>query len=130
MDPQLPARDSWLGTIEPGGKYVVTRNGSALIAFEVGAAYKPGNGFAMVAAHVDALTAKLKPVSSKPTSMGYLQLGVAPYAGALNETWWDRDLSIGGRVVVRDPESGRTRTELVKLDWPSECLSFASGECV
>jgi aminopeptidase I len=84
----------------------------------VGEAYKPGNGFAMVAAHIDALTAKLKPVSNKPNSMGFQQLGVAPYAGALNETWWDRDLSIGGRVVVRDAETGKTRTRLVKLDWP------------
>lgn len=47
-----------------------------------------------------------------------MQLGVAPYAGALNETWWDRDLSIGGRVIVRDPETGKTAKKLVKLGWP------------
>lgn len=52
----------------------------------VGEAYKPGNGVAIVAGHIDALTAKLKPVSKKPVKAGYLQLGVAPYAGALNET--------------------------------------------
>lgn len=72
----------------------------------------------MIAGHIDALTAKLKPVSSKPNRAGYLQLGVAPYAGALNETWWDRDLSIGGRVIVRDPSTGKTSTKLVKVDWP------------
>ncbi|KAI1084218.1 aminopeptidase I zinc metalloprotease-domain-containing protein [Whalleya microplaca] len=114
---ELPARDDWAGKVRPGGKYFVTRNGSSVIAFTVGKAYKPGNGVAMVAGHIDALTAKLKPVSSKPTKAGYVQLGVAPYAGALNETWWDRDLSIGGRVIVRD-ESGKTVTKLVKLDWP------------
>ncbi|KAK5631002.1 hypothetical protein RRF57_006717 [Xylaria bambusicola] len=53
----------------------------------------------------------------KTTTAGYIQLGVAQYAGALNETWWDRDLSIGGRVIVRD-ESGKTTSKLVKLDWP------------
>lgn len=72
----------------------------------------------MVAGHIDALTARLKPVSTKPNVHGYLQLGVAQYAGALNETWWDRDLSIGGRVIVKDEETGKTTAKLVKLDWP------------
>ncbi|KAF7558671.1 hypothetical protein G7046_g5474 [Stylonectria norvegica] len=115
---ELSSRDSWADKLEPGGKYYVTRNGSSLIAFTVGKAYKPGNGVAMIGGHIDALTAKLKPVSNKPTKAGYLQLGVAPYAGALNATWWDRDLSIGGRVIVRDPRTGKTHTRLVKLDWP------------
>lgn len=98
----------------------MTRNGSSLIAFKVGASYAPGAGAAMIAGHIDALTARLKPVSKKPDKAGYVQLGVGPYAGALNETWWDRDLSIGGRVVVRDPQTGKTSVKLVKLDWPSE----------
>ncbi|KAI5867199.1 aminopeptidase I zinc metalloprotease-domain-containing protein [Durotheca rogersii] len=114
---ELPARDDWAGKLEPGGKYFVTRNGSSIIGFTVGKAYRPGNGVAIIAGHIDALTAKLKPISKKPTKSGYVQLGVAPYAGALNETWWDRDLSIGGRVIVRD-ESGKTSSKLVKLDWP------------
>lgn len=116
---QLSSRDSWAGKLEPGGKYYTTRNGSSIIAFAVGKAYKPGNGFAMIAGHIDALTARLKPTSTKPNAHGYIQLGVAQYAGALNETWWDRDLSIGGRVIVRDPETGKTTVKLVKLDWPS-----------
>lgn len=73
----------------------------------------------MVGGHIDALTARLKPVSTKPTTAGYIQLGVAPYAGALNSTWWDRDLGIGGRVLIRDSETGKIKTKLVKLDWPS-----------
>ena len=81
--------------LERGGKYFFERNGSGMIAFTVGGNYKSGNGAAIVASHVDALTAKLKPISKKPTSAGYVQLGVAPYAGALNQTWMDRDLGIG-----------------------------------
>ncbi|KAL1892997.1 vacuolar aminopeptidase 1 [Sporothrix stenoceras] len=115
---KLSVRGDWSSKIAPGGKYYVTRNGSSLIAFTVGGSYVPGNGVAIVAGHIDALTAKLKPVSSKPTKVGYQQLGVAPYAGALNETWWDRDLAIGGRVVVQDPETKKTKTRLVKLGWP------------
>ncbi|KAK9777830.1 putative Vacuolar aminopeptidase 1 [Seiridium cardinale] len=114
---ELSAREDWSGKVVPGGKYYSTRNGSTIIAWTVGKAYKPGNGVAMIAGHIDALTAKLKPVSTKPNKQGYIQLGIAPYAGALNETWWDRDLSIGGRVIVRE-ESGKTSSKLVKLDWP------------
>ena len=115
---ELLARDTWDGKLEPGGRYYVTRNASSLIAFTVGPDYVPGNGIAMVAGHIDALTAKLKPHSVKPGHAGYVELGVAQYAGALNRTWWDRDLSIGGRVVLRDPLSGKTTTKLVKVDWP------------
>lgn len=115
---ELSARDAWAGKIRPGGKYWVTRNGSTIVAFTVGEAYKPGNGVGMVAGHIDALTARLKPVSTRHSKAGYVQLGVAQYAGGLNQTWWDRDLSIGGRVIVRDPGTGKTSARLVKLDWP------------
>ena len=77
---------------------------------------------AMAAGHIDALTAKLKPVSKKPTSAGYVQLGVAPYAGALNSTWWDRDLGIGGRVIVKTSAQS-IESRLVKLDWPIARIS-------
>lgn len=111
---QISERDSW--KIERSGKYFVERNGSSLIAFVVGANYEPGNGTAILAGHIDALTAKLKPVSQVPNKAGYLQLGVAPYAGGLGRTWWDRDLGIGGRVHIKDGDKIVTR--LVKLDWP------------
>ncbi|KAL2067602.1 hypothetical protein VTL71DRAFT_2027 [Oculimacula yallundae] len=115
---KLSERKAWTENLKVGGKYFVTRNGSSLIAFTVGGGYSSGNGVAMVAGHVDALTARLKPVSNKTTKAGYVQLGVAPYAGALNTTWWDRDLGIGGRVLVKDPDTGKIATKLVKLGWP------------
>jgi aminopeptidase I len=115
---RLSERDTWTSDLQRGGKYYVTRNSSALIAFSIGKDYKSGNGFGIVGGHIDALTTKLKPVSKLPTKAGFVQLAVAPYAGSLNKTWWDRDLSIGGRVLVKDPESGAVTTRLVKLDWP------------
>ncbi|KAJ9617313.1 vacuolar aminopeptidase 1 [Cladophialophora chaetospira] len=111
----LAERDQW--KIKPGGKYYTKRNGSAFIAFSVGKDYKPGNGFAIVAGHIDALTAKVKPIPKLSTKAGYVQLGVAPYAGGMNSTWWDRDLGIGGRVLVKT-KYGRIDEQLVKLDWP------------
>ncbi|KAJ9227160.1 hypothetical protein DTO027B5_832 [Paecilomyces variotii] len=115
---RLSERDVWTSELKRGGKYYTTRNGSALIAFAVGKDYKSGNGIGIVAGHIDALTAKLKPIPTLPNKAGFRQLGVAPYAGALNSTWWDRDLSLGGRVLVRDPNTGKVETKLVKLDWP------------
>ncbi|KAL1850357.1 vacuolar aminopeptidase 1 [Paecilomyces lecythidis] len=115
---RLSEREVWTSELKRGGKYYTTRNGSALIAFAVGKDYKSGNGVGIVAGHIDALTAKLKPVSKLPNKAGFRQLGVAPYAGALNSTWWDRDLSLGGRVLVRDSNTGKVETKLVKLDWP------------
>lgn len=115
---QLSERASWTSELKRGGKFYCTRNGSSLIAFNIGQDYASGNGMAIVAGHVDALTAKLKPVSKLPNKAGFQQLAVAPYAGGLGKTWWDRDLGIGGRVLVRDPQSGKVESKLVKLDWP------------
>lgn len=115
---QLSERAVWTSELKRGGKFYCTRNGSSLIAFNIGKEYESGNGMAIVAGHVDALTAKLKPVSKVPNKAGFQQLAVAPYAGGLGPTWWDRDLGIGGRVVVRDPQTGKVESKLVKLDWP------------
>ena len=111
----LSEREQW--KIKPGGKYYTKRNGSAFIAFAVGKDYKPGNGVGIVAGHIDALTARLKPIPKLQTKAGYVQLGVAPYAGGVNMTWWDRDLGIGGRVLVKNKD-GQIEEKLVKLDWP------------
>lgn len=89
-----------------------------MIAFVVGDNYEAGNGASVVASHIDALTTRVKPIPTLPNKAGYLQLGIAPYAGALNSTWWDRDLGIGGRVLVKDSKTGKIETKLVKLGWP------------
>ena len=115
---KLSERDLWTDKLERGGKYFFERNGSSLIAFNIGDKYEAGNGAAVSAAHVDALAARVKPVSTKPTKQGFVQLGVAHYGGALSQTWFDRDLSIGGRVFVKDSKSGAISKKLVKLDWP------------
>ena len=115
---KLSESESWIGKVEKGGKYFIERNGSSVIAFTIGSDYRPSNGASIVATHIDALTTRLKPISSLSSKAGYVQLGVAPYAGGLNGTWWDRDLGIGGRVLVRNSHTGKIETKLVKLDWP------------
>jgi len=115
---KLSERKSWKDELTRGGKYYVVRNGSALLAFTIGDDYDAGNGFSMIAAHIDALAARLKPISKLPSKAGFTQLGVAPYGGGLNTTWFDRDLGIGGRVLVKNDKTGKIETRLVKLGWP------------
>lgn len=115
---KLSERQSWIGKLTNGGKYFFERNGSSLVAFVVGGNYEPGNGAAVIASHVDVITTRLKPISTLPAKAGVVQLGVAPYAGGLNDTWWDRDLGVGGRVLVKNSKTGKVETRLVKLGWP------------
>ncbi|KAJ2725175.1 hypothetical protein GGI07_001437 [Coemansia sp. Benny D115] len=104
---ELKEKQSWNGVIKPNGRYFFTRNGSSIVAFAVGGKFRPGNGLSIVAAHTDSPCFKLKPVSKK-TSSGFLQVGVQVYGGGLWHTWFDRDLSVAGRVMVRDHAGGYT----------------------
>ncbi|KAL0086539.1 peptidase M18 [Phycomyces blakesleeanus] len=114
---EIKERDSWNnGVLEQNGKYYFTRNGSSIVAFIVGGKYQPGNGFSMVGAHTDSPCLKIKPVSKKEKS-GYLEVGVQLYGGGIWHTWFDRDLSIAGRVLVSH-EDGTFKHTLVKIDRP------------
>lgn len=104
-------KDSWL-TLKPG-KYFTTRNGSNLVAFVVGDKWTPEKGVGVVGSHIDALTVVLKPNSTKEKVEGYELLGVAPYAGGLSDVWWDRDLGIGGRILVKNSKTGKISDKLV-----------------
>merc|ERR1719452_443475 len=108
--------DSWKGAIQPGGKYFYHRNKSTLVAFTVGNKYQPGNEFKVIGAHTDSPVLKVKPVSKK-TANGYLQVGVECYGGGLWHTWFDRDLTLAGCVVVKQ-DDGRFARRLVNLKKP------------
>ncbi|SPO01173.1 probable aspartyl aminopeptidase [Cephalotrichum gorgonifer] len=112
----LREKDPWVTTIKPGGKYFVTRNASSIIAFAVGRNWRPGNPISMIGAHTDSPCLRLKPVSKK-SNAGYMQIGVETYGGGIWHSWFDRDLSVAGRVLVRD-EDGEVSSRLVKIDKP------------
>lgn len=95
------------------GKYYTHRNGMSLIAFVVGQDWTPEKGVGAIGSHIDALTAPLKPCSVRDLVEGYELLGVAPYGGTLGDLWWDRDLGVGGRLLVRDPKTNKTTSKLV-----------------
>lgn len=113
----ISERENWVGPLVEGTKFYTTRNGSSLSAFVIGKNWKPGNGFGFIGCHIDALATKLKPISIKSPVEGYNLLGVAPYASSLSgPTWWDRDLGIGGKVIVR--EGGKVTSKLAHIPYP------------
>ena len=94
---ELREEDDW--EIEPGHKYVVTRNGSAVIAFAV--PKEPARDFRIIAAHGDSPTFKIKEdpeIADGP----YVRLNVEPYGGMIMSSWTDRPLTVAGRVIVRE----------------------------
>ncbi len=98
---RLREGDAW--EVAPGGRYFVERNGSSVIAFAVGShAAEPDRfHFQLTAAHGDSPTFKLKAAPELGGEAGYRRLSVEAYGGMLDYTWFDRPLSIAGRVVVR-----------------------------
>ncbi|HLS98914.1 MAG TPA: M18 family aminopeptidase [Porticoccaceae bacterium] len=87
--------------LAPGERYYCTRNGSSIIAFVVGSAPLDVGGIRLVGAHTDSPCLMVKP-QPEITTRGYFKLGVEVYGGALLAPWFDRDLSLAGRVVYRD----------------------------
>ena len=98
----LHEEDTW--RLKPGGRYIVQRNGSSIIAFTLGQGDPAECGFRMSGAHTDSPCLKLKPnavMPVNPQTGGALQFAVEVYGGALLAPWFDRDLSLAGRVEFR-----------------------------
>ena len=109
---QLQENRKW--HVQPGGRYFVTRNSSSLIAFTV-----PEHGFKgmrIIASHGDSPTFKIKENPELETDSHYIRLNVERYGGMLCAPWFDRPLSVAGRVIVKDPDSGTFVSRLVNID--------------
>ncbi len=101
------ASEEDLWSFTPGDcRYAVRCEGS-LVALQVGAVSPADGGFRVVGAHTDSPNLRLKPRADL-TAYGYRQLAVEPYGAPLLHTWLDRDLSLAGRVVLREGEAQRT----------------------
>jgi aspartyl aminopeptidase len=98
--------DLW--ELAPGDRRYVVRAEGSLLAFEVGEAEPSAGGFHVIGAHTDSPNLRLKP-RADAVAHGYRQLAMEPYGGLLLHTWLDRDLSLAGRVTLRDGDALHTR---------------------
>lgn len=109
-------RESQSWNLEPGKSYFVTRNGSSLIAFRTGTLNPVESGIRLVGAHTDSPCLKIKP---RPDFRrhGVWSLGVETYGGLLMNPWFDRDLSIAGRVTHENAD-GELVSTLIDFKLP------------
>lgn len=108
---RLKECDGW--TLEQGGKYYVTRNGSSIIAFHVGEQLDNYH-FQITASHSDSPSYKVKEKAELKGKGGYLQLNTEGYGGMICSSWLDRPLSLAGRVLVR--QGNVVETRLLNID--------------
>ncbi len=110
---RLDPSDRW--EIVPAGKYYVTANDSAIFAFVAGDG-GPASPFHIIAAHSDSPGLRLKPCCEMPSAGGALRLNVEVYGGPILYTWFDRPLSIAGRVMLRsdNPLQPEARTVMFR----------------
>ncbi len=102
---RLDEAEAW--SVEAGARHYVVRSGGSLAAFEVGRVAPAEAGFRIVGAHTDSPNLRVKPVADVHRE-GYHQIAVEPYGGLLLHTWLDRDLSLAGRVTLRDASGPRS----------------------
>ncbi len=111
---QLDETEQWdVNGGKPGERFYVTRNDSSIIAFQLNQTLIE-NGMRMVGAHTDSPCLKVKP-NPEIINNNYLQLGVEVYGGALLNPWFDRDLSLAGRVSYLN-EDGAIDHQLIDLE--------------
>jgi aspartyl aminopeptidase len=114
---EISEKESWQETIRPGGKYFFTRNGSSVIGFTVGDEFDVTKGmFTAVGAHTDSPCLRIKAVSSFVKGK-YLVLNTEPYGGGLWHTWFDRDLGLAGRAILKGA-NGSIESKLFRIDEP------------
>ena len=106
---KLEENEKW--KLEKCGKYFVSRDDTALIAFSVGD--DPRKGFDIIGSHTDSPTFKIKS-NPEMTSNGFLKFNVEGYGGMIVSSWFDRDLSLAGKLVYED--SGEFKSKLIKID--------------
>lgn len=108
------AADVW--QIRPGTKGFITKNDSAIFAFIAGSS--PEAGFRIISAHSDSPCFRIKPHPEMLTEGGVLKLNTEVYGGPILYTWFDRPLSIAGRVLLRTDNPLQPETRLIRIDRP------------
>ena len=113
---ELDASDKW--DLAKGGKYFVVKNDSAIFGFTIGDKPVSESGFKIISAHSDSPCFRIKP-NPEMTGDGVLRLNTEVYGGPILYTWFDRPLSVAGRVIVKNPDNPlKPTTMLINMKRP------------
>ena len=113
LDPQMP-----IGEVKAGDKLYVTKNDSSVYAFHIGRKPLADAGFRMICAHCDSPTFRIKPNAEMTCEGGIVKLNTEVYGGPIMSTWFDRPLTIAGRVIVRGEDALHPKTLLLHVKRP------------
>lgn len=113
LDPQMP-----IGEVKAGDKLYVTKNDSSVYAFHIGRQPMADAGFRMICAHCDSPTFRIKPNAEMLCEGGIVKLNTEVYGGPIMSTWFDRPLTIAGRVIVRGEDAFHPKTVLLHVERP------------
>ncbi|MDE7381826.1 MAG: M18 family aminopeptidase [Muribaculaceae bacterium] len=108
--------DAW--DVKPGEKFYVVKNDSAIFAFIAGEGSPAEEGFRIIAAHSDSPAFKLKPSPEIYGDGGVVSLNVEKYGGGIMYTWFDRPLSISGRVMTKGADPMHPVKHIIDLKRP------------
>ena len=123
---ELKEIDKW--TLTPGQSYFFTRNQSTIVAFTLGSKTQTGiDLFKIVGCHTDSPVLKLAPHAKIDNKCGYQQMNIQPYGGGLWRTWFDRDLGLAGKVIVKSKDTQHITQKLwdsknAVMNVPSLCI--------
>lgn len=107
-----------LGTVKAGDKFFVTKNESSIYAFQIGRKPLAETGFHMICAHCDSPTFRIKPHAEIDCEGGIVKLNTEVYGGPIMSTWFDRPLTLAGRVIVKSKDVMTPTTLLLHVKRP------------
>ena len=103
---------------QPGDKFFVTKNDSAIFAIKIGSRPISETGFKIITAHSDSPCFRIKPNPEMLSGDRLVRLNTEVYGGPILYTWFDRPLSLAGRVILRGESALKPVTRLLKIDEP------------
>ena len=106
-----------LGKVKAGDKLYVTKNDSSIFAFHIGKKTLAEAGFRMICAHSDSPTFRIKP-NAEMLCEGMVKLNTEVYGGPIMSTWFDRPLTLAGRVLVKGKDALHPQTLLLHIKRP------------
>ena len=113
---EIKESDCW--NLNKGDKHYIMKNDSAVIAFEVGCGEIEEDGFRLIGAHTDSPGFRIKPSAEMTIENNYVKLNTEVYGGPILSTWFDRPLSIAGRVTLKSNNVFKPETRIVDVNKP------------